>query len=62
VKQFKLAMAPRTYALARRLAGTGVTANVLHPGQTATNISEDAAPPLARPFIPCWIARTRPRA
>ena len=27
-----------TYELARRLQGTGVTANCLHPGAVATNI------------------------
>jgi len=33
----KLAIVLFTYELARRLAGTGVTANVLHPGVVATN-------------------------
>ena len=47
----KLAMLLTTYALARRLAGTGVTANALHPCITATNIVDDIAPPLARPFL-----------
>ncbi len=46
----KLAMLLTTYALARRLAGTGVTANALHPGIAATNIIYDVSP-LARPFI-----------
>lgn len=49
--QAKLAMLLCTYALARRLAGTGVTANALHPGITATNIVNDVAPPLVRPFL-----------
>jgi len=40
-----------TYALARRLAGTGVTVNALHPGITATKIIGDVAPALARPFL-----------
>lgn len=31
-----------TYALARRLQGTGVTANVLHPGVVATHFGKDA--------------------
>jgi NAD(P)-dependent dehydrogenase (short-subunit alcohol dehydrogenase family) len=30
-----------TYALARRLQGTGVTANTLHPGVVATNFGKD---------------------
>lgn len=34
----KLANILFTYELARRLSGTGVTANVVHPGQVATNI------------------------
>jgi len=47
----KLAMVLCTYALARRLAGSGVTVNALHPGITATTIVDDVAPPLARPFL-----------
>jgi NAD(P)-dependent dehydrogenase (short-subunit alcohol dehydrogenase family) len=47
----KLAMLLTTYALARRLAGTGVTANALHPGITATNIINDVSPPMVRPFL-----------
>jgi NAD(P)-dependent dehydrogenase (short-subunit alcohol dehydrogenase family) len=35
--QSKLANILFTYELARRLEGTGVTANALHPGVTATN-------------------------
>lgn len=31
-----------TYALARRLEGTGVTANALHPGVVATHFGKDA--------------------
>jgi NAD(P)-dependent dehydrogenase (short-subunit alcohol dehydrogenase family) len=38
----KLANVLFTYELARRLEGTGVTANVLHPGGVATNIGIDA--------------------
>jgi NAD(P)-dependent dehydrogenase (short-subunit alcohol dehydrogenase family) len=34
----KLAQVLFTYELARRLEGTGVTANCLHPGAVATNI------------------------
>lgn len=47
----KLAMLLTTYALARRLAGTGVTANALHPGMAATGIIDDVSPPLVRPFL-----------
>jgi NAD(P)-dependent dehydrogenase (short-subunit alcohol dehydrogenase family) len=36
--QSKLANVLFTYALSRRLAGTGVTANCLHPGVVATDI------------------------
>jgi len=36
--QSKLLMNAFTFELARRLAGTGVTANCLHPGAVATNI------------------------
>ncbi|HMB90685.1 MAG TPA: SDR family NAD(P)-dependent oxidoreductase, partial [Rhodothermales bacterium] len=36
--QSKLANVLFTYELARRLEGTGVTANVMHPGVVATNI------------------------
>ena len=36
--QSKLANILFTYALARRLAGSGVTANALHPGVVATRI------------------------
>lgn len=49
--QAKLAMVLCTYALARRLVGTGVTVNALHPGITATGIVDQVAPPLARPFL-----------
>jgi NAD(P)-dependent dehydrogenase (short-subunit alcohol dehydrogenase family) len=37
-RQSKLLMNTFTFELARRLAGTGVTANCLHPGMVATNI------------------------
>ncbi len=43
--QSKLLMNAFTFELARRLAGTGVTANCLHPGVVATNIW-GANPPL----------------
>ncbi len=38
--QSKLAVVLFTYELARRLEGTGVTANCLHPGFVATNIAQ----------------------
>jgi NAD(P)-dependent dehydrogenase (short-subunit alcohol dehydrogenase family) len=37
-RQSKLLMNTFTFELARRLAGTGVTANCLHPGAVTTNI------------------------
>ena len=57
--QSKLLMNAFTFELARRLAGTGVTANCLHPGVVATNIwNADPQPlivklilPLVKPFM-----------
>ena len=56
--QSKLANVLFTYELARRLQGSGVTANVLRPGVVRTAFgAEDPAPfqrllvPLARPFM-----------
>jgi NAD(P)-dependent dehydrogenase (short-subunit alcohol dehydrogenase family) len=46
--QAKLALILFTYELARRLAGTGVTANCLHPGATATD------GPLNDPDLPAF--------
>jgi NAD(P)-dependent dehydrogenase (short-subunit alcohol dehydrogenase family) len=45
--QSKLAQVLFTYELSRRLTGTGVTANCLHPGAVATNIWGSAMGPLA---------------
>lgn len=39
--QSKLSNIMFTYELARRLAGSGVTANALHPGSVATSIGEN---------------------
>ena len=47
----KLANVLFTAELARRLAGTGVTANSLHPGAVATNIWSHA-PWYVRPLLP----------
>lgn len=48
--QAKLALVLFTYELARRLEGTGVTANTLHPGTVATGLVEKdpGYPPLLR--------------
>jgi NAD(P)-dependent dehydrogenase (short-subunit alcohol dehydrogenase family) len=48
--QSKLANVMFTYELARRLAGTGVTANCLHPGPVATGFGHNNGP-LARLFF-----------
>jgi len=48
--QAKLAMVMCGYVLARRLTGTGITVNALHPGITATKIINDVTPPMMRPF------------
>jgi NAD(P)-dependent dehydrogenase (short-subunit alcohol dehydrogenase family) len=48
--QAKLALILFTYELARRLDGTGVTANCLHPGAVATDapLKDPDLPPFAR--------------
>jgi NAD(P)-dependent dehydrogenase (short-subunit alcohol dehydrogenase family) len=46
----KLALVMFTYELARRLQGTGVTANCLHPGTVATHILR-LPPAITRPFL-----------
>jgi NAD(P)-dependent dehydrogenase (short-subunit alcohol dehydrogenase family) len=38
--QSKLALMMATFAWAERLGGTGITANVVHPGMVATNIAK----------------------
>lgn len=45
--QSKLALVLFTHELARRLEGTGVTANCLHPGAVATNIWGNSLGPAA---------------
>ena len=46
--QSKLALVLFTYELARRLQGTGVTANCLHPGFVATHIGQNGIGPVGR--------------
>ena len=46
--QSKLALMLFSYELARRLQGTGVTVNALHPGFVATHIAQGNLPPVAR--------------
>lgn len=46
----KLALVMFTYELARRLKGTGVTTNCLHPGAVATHIWR-IPPAVVRPFL-----------
>ena len=49
--QSKLALVLFTYELARRLQGTGVTANCLHPGFVATNIGQNGVGSVGRRII-----------
>jgi len=46
--QAKLAVILFTYALAQRLAGTGITVNCLHPGAVATSNIDRGVPPYAK--------------
>jgi NAD(P)-dependent dehydrogenase (short-subunit alcohol dehydrogenase family) len=48
--QSKLANVLFTYELARRLAGTGITANTVHPGLVSTNFATGNLPGILRPF------------
>lgn len=43
--------------LAKRLAGSGVTSNSVHPGRVATNIWS-GAPTWSKPIIRFWLSRT----
>lgn len=49
--QSKLALVLFTYELARRLHGTGVTANCLHPGLVATGIGQQGIGSLVRSIV-----------
>src|SRR5436309_5992481 len=49
--QAKLAVVLFTYELARRLQGTGVTANCLHPGFVATNFGQIGTAPVIRTAV-----------
>ncbi len=49
--QSKLAVVLFTYELARRLQGTGVTANCLHPGFVATNFGQRDVGPAVRLLV-----------
>ncbi len=49
--QSKLAVVLFTYELARRLQGTGVTANCLHPGFVATNFAQRDVGPAFRLLV-----------
>ena len=46
--QSKLALVLFTYELARRMQGTDVTANCLHPGFVATNFGQNGTGPIGR--------------
>src|SRR5437764_7326195 len=49
--QAKLAVVLFTYELSRRLQGTGVTANCLHPGFVATNFAQSDVGPAFRLLV-----------
>ena len=48
----KLALNLLTLEFARRLQGTGVTANFLHPGVVRTNLATDTNPVMQGPWCP----------
>jgi NAD(P)-dependent dehydrogenase (short-subunit alcohol dehydrogenase family) len=55
--QSKLALVLFTYELARRLQGTGVTANCLHPGFVATNIGQNGIGSVGRSIVKLIFSR-----
>jgi NAD(P)-dependent dehydrogenase (short-subunit alcohol dehydrogenase family) len=55
--QSKLALVLFTYELARKLQGTTVTANCLHPGFVATNIGQNGVGPAGRSIIKLIFSR-----
>jgi NAD(P)-dependent dehydrogenase (short-subunit alcohol dehydrogenase family) len=55
--QSKLALLMYTYELARKLEGTGVTVNSLHPGFVATNIGQRGMAPVLRQIIKLIFSR-----
>src|SRR5512136_160405 len=60
--QSKLAIVLFTYELARRLEGTGVTVNALHPGTVATNFAKENPGALSlsmRLFRPAFLSPER---
>ena len=52
--QSKLASVMFTYELARRLAGTGVTANVLHPGVVNSGFGSEDPSRIFKFLVPLW--------
>jgi NAD(P)-dependent dehydrogenase (short-subunit alcohol dehydrogenase family) len=55
--QSKLALLLTSYELARRLQGTGVTVNCLHPGFVGTNIGQEGMGPLVQAAAKFVISR-----
>ena len=52
--QSKLASVMFTYELSRRLAGTGVTANVLHPGVVNSSFGAEDPSRIFKFLVPLW--------
>lgn len=52
----KLAVVMFTYALARRLAGTSVTVNAVHPGVIYTHLSARMAPAFVHPLLKLFMS------